>query len=298
MPDTHTPNLGLTKPCTRKNWAEAVNENFEKLGVLHYIHSDGSMFVCKNATYDSEGWHQTDTSKCSSLIQMTVIGEIVFYTCVAGDPSLSALTTIAKFREDGSLTLPAGLSISEGDVSVNGNITATGNISGVIAALMSLIVIDEDKNWNAKSITNIRSLQLNCLVSASGSDVLTSGSGGSSNDPVNWTDLKVIIVPFAYSIKPINTFILNATFTSTNLFAGASLKVLVDEREVFTILNTMSTPFTITPITLSNIRAGTIIRIQGGVSQEITTISLASYSITGSVSQTAENIGGMTNPTW
>ncbi|WP_421907895.1 hypothetical protein [Methanolacinia petrolearia] len=124
MPDTYTPNLGLTKPCTRKNWAEAVNENFEKLGVLHYIHIDGSLHICKNAVYQDGSWLQPDTSLRSSLIVMGSQGHFVFYTCPAGNPTISAWTPVATFGSDGSLALSSGSTIgSDGSLTLSSGST-------------------------------------------------------------------------------------------------------------------------------------------------------------------------------
>ncbi|WP_048148220.1 hypothetical protein [Methanolacinia paynteri] len=173
MPDTYTPNLGLIKPCTRKNWAEAVNENFEKLGVLHYYHTDGWMFICKNAICNNGVWTQPDTSLQSSVIALGNDGSFTLQTCPAGHSTIPSWTQVASFGNDGSLTLAGGLAISSGGASISGNLSVSGTITGNISTylMLSLISINADKNWNTKNISNIGGLNVLRVVASSGTGV-------------------------------------------------------------------------------------------------------------------------------
>lgn len=146
MADEFTDNLALTKIGRRKAWAEAMNENLDKIGALHYIHTNGSMHICKNAVYRDGAWIQPDTSKNSSIILLGEDSSFVLFTCAAGNHNIS-LTTTATFGSDGTLTIPrggistsgsalisGGASISGAtsvgnDLTVTGNIYATGNVS-------------------------------------------------------------------------------------------------------------------------------------------------------------------------
>ena len=206
MSDRYTPNLGLIKPGIRKGWGNAVNENFEKLGALHYYHTDGSFFVCKNAVYDESGWVQPNTNFRSSLIAMNEDGSFVLYTYDAGNSMIPTWTVVATFgsdgsftlssgsnigsdgsltlssgsniRSDGSLTLPGGATISGaasigGGLNVAGNLSVTGSITGNLAAylLLSHIAIDSNKDWNGKSITNLNKIAVNYMKASAGTTI-------------------------------------------------------------------------------------------------------------------------------
>ncbi|ADN36217.1 hypothetical protein Mpet_1458 [Methanolacinia petrolearia DSM 11571] len=180
MPDTYTPNLGLTKPCTRKNWAEAVNENFEKLGVLHYYHTDGWMFICKNAICNNGVWTQPDTNLQSSVIALGNDGSFTLQTCPAGSPTITSWTAVmtvtsagavtlaseATFGANGTVSLPNGVAInSSGTLTLPGDLSVAGTISGNITALLLLSQMTiSDKDWGGHNITNLGQITTDKMI--------------------------------------------------------------------------------------------------------------------------------------
>lgn len=165
--DEETVNFGLTKIGRREGWANAMNENLERLGALFYQASDGSFYLCKNAIafgdsesepeFDPLTWLQADTSKRSSAIRLNEDGSFAIMTCAAGNYVIT-WTTVMVVGSDGSVTIP-------------GNLTSSGIISGDITALLLLsdMTINSNKDWGGYSLTN-----LGTLTSASGNQFLNS----------------------------------------------------------------------------------------------------------------------------
>jgi hypothetical protein len=206
MADEFTDNLKLTKISRRKAWAEAMNENLDKIGALHYYHTDGWMFICKNAICNDGIWTQPNPILQSSVIALGNDGSFTLQTCPAGNSPINSWTQIASFgsdgsltlssgsnigsdgsltlssgsniRSDGSLTLPGGATISGaasigGGLNVAGNLSVTGSITGNLAAylLLSQIAIDSNKDWNGKSITNLNKIAVNYMKASAGTTV-------------------------------------------------------------------------------------------------------------------------------
>ncbi|MBN2734701.1 MAG: hypothetical protein JXQ82_07595 [Methanomicrobiaceae archaeon] len=163
MADTYTDNLGLTKISRRKGWQEAYNGNMETLGKMFCVDNDGNMWFVHNAIYDpdTDTWSQTNTAIASTATKMAVDGSFSFLMCAAGN---SAITWV----------------------------------DAIPAPLLSEQVIDADKDWNQKSITNLNQMSANFMKAVTGDTSRKVYNNAVSTTSLTYVLVRSIPVPLDY----------------------------------------------------------------------------------------------------